>query len=89
MVKKEIHIGIMIKKFALPHYTPAVSHTTPEATGLGKYVDITVSLYTGVPSISIPLYNINTAINIPYQVFNARYLYKGCKVHQFKIKIKT
>ncbi|HVI48521.1 MAG TPA: hypothetical protein VM802_26875, partial [Chitinophaga sp.] len=31
---------------------------SPEAQSLGKYGDIPVSLHTGVPDISVPLYNI-------------------------------
>jgi YD repeat-containing protein len=36
-----------------------VSPLTPNAASLGKYGDIPVSLYTGIPNISIPLYQIN------------------------------
>lgn len=32
---------------------------SPNAASLGKYGDVPVSYYTGTPSISIPLYNIN------------------------------
>lgn len=38
----------------LPQYIPP----TPTAYQLGKYGDIPVSLYTGVPNISIPIYNL-------------------------------
>lgn len=44
------------------NYDPAYPHVTvmtPEAAALGKYSDIPVSYYTGVPNISIPLYTIN------------------------------
>ncbi len=44
--------------FNLPHHTETPSFTSPEVAGLGKYIDIPVSLYTGVPKISIPLYQI-------------------------------
>jgi len=33
---------------------------SPEAAGLGKYGDIPVSAYTGIPSISIPIYTIDS-----------------------------
>ena len=32
---------------------------TPQSSALGKYVDIPVSLSTGTPSISIPIYTLN------------------------------
>ena len=32
----------------------------PTASGLGKYADIPVSLYTGVPNINIPLYEVRS-----------------------------
>jgi hypothetical protein len=32
---------------------------SPNVASLGKYGDIPVSLYTGIPNISIPLYDIN------------------------------
>ena len=44
------------------NYDPAYPHVTvmtPEAASLASYSDIPVSLYTGVPNISIPLYTIH------------------------------
>jgi hypothetical protein len=35
-----------------------LSPVTPEAAALGKYGSVPVSMYTGIPSISIPLYEI-------------------------------
>lgn len=37
-----------------------VSPVSPNAASLGKFGDVPVSLYTGVPNISIPIYNIET-----------------------------
>lgn len=37
---------------------PKVVPPSPEATSLGKFVDMPVGLYTGIPQISIPIYNI-------------------------------
>lgn len=37
----------------------------PDAAALGKYGDIPVSLYTGTPTINIPLYTIDRAVNVP------------------------
>ncbi len=45
--------------FYVPPEAPAPSFASPEVAGLGKYVDFPVSLYTGVPDISIPIYEIN------------------------------
>jgi YD repeat-containing protein len=39
---------------------------SPNASSLGKYADWPVSLYTGVPDISIPIYNIKTrSLEVP------------------------
>ena len=37
---------------------PLITPPSPNATSLGKYGDIPVGLYTGIPNISIPLYTI-------------------------------
>lgn len=37
---------------------PEIIPVSPETHGLGKYGDIPTNLYTGVPDISIPLYNV-------------------------------
>ena len=45
-----------------PQYTPK----SPTAYSFAKYVDYPVSYYTGVPNISIPLYEISVGgLNIP------------------------
>jgi hypothetical protein len=41
------------------NYVPKLIPPSPNAASLGKYGDIPVSFYTGVPNISIPIYNIN------------------------------
>ena len=42
---------------------------SPNVASLGKYGDIPVSLYTGIPSISIPLYDIkNGDLNLPVSI---------------------
>ncbi|MCC9138773.1 RHS repeat domain-containing protein [Pontibacter silvestris] len=38
---------------------PSFSPLSPEAAGLGRYGDVPVGLYTGVPDISIPLHTVN------------------------------
>lgn len=43
-----------------------ISPLTPNAASLGKYGDVPVSLYTGIPNISIPLYEIKVgAFTLP------------------------
>jgi YD repeat-containing protein len=43
-----------------------VGMATPEAASLGKYVDIPVGLYTGVPNISIPIHTARDgAVSLP------------------------
>ena len=45
---------------------PMFNTPTPEAANIGLYGEIPVSLYTGIPDISIPLYEINVDnISIP------------------------
>jgi hypothetical protein len=40
---------------------PTIVQTSPEAKGIGKYGDVPVSTYTGVPDISIPIYTVKAA----------------------------
>lgn len=43
-----------------------VTMLSPNASGLGEYGEVSVSLFTGIPQISVPLYEINSdEINIP------------------------
>ncbi|MBA4260193.1 MAG: hypothetical protein C0446_13595 [Chitinophaga sp.] len=65
----------------LPKMTPV----SPEAASLGKYGQIPVSYYTGVPNISIPLYNIKTGdIQMPISV---SYHSSGIKVDEMSSSI--
>jgi len=66
--------------FYISHHTPNVSFASPEATAFGKYVDIPISLYTGVPNISVPIYEIVTSnISIPISL---SYHSSGIKVEE-------
>lgn len=49
----------------------------PDAAALGKYGEIPVSLYTGTPNITIPLYEITRAVNVPISL---SYYASGVKV---------
>jgi hypothetical protein len=60
----------------LANYVPP----SPDAAGLGKYAEIPVSYSTGVPEISIPLFNIQTgSINLPISL---SYHSSGVKVEE-------
>jgi hypothetical protein len=53
------------------NFAPNIIPPSPEAAALGKYGDVPVSKYTGVPDISIPLYtlqskNIQVPITLSY-----------------------
>ncbi|MCQ2142776.1 MAG: hypothetical protein MJY56_01770 [Bacteroidales bacterium] len=43
---------------SLAQVTPVYSVTSPEASGLGEFGAVPVSYFTGIPNISIPLYEI-------------------------------
>src|SRR4051812_19271228 len=53
---------------------------SPEASALGKYGDIQVSLATGIPNISIPFFDINT--NDFSLKLNLSYHASGIKVEE-------
>ncbi len=66
--------------FNLPHHTIVPSFASPNIEGLGKYVDMPVSLYTGVPQISIPIYTIECKdLTIPISL---SYHSSGIKVEE-------
>ncbi len=44
----------------LRNAAPKIIPPSPEAASLGKYADIPVNLYTGVPSISVPIWNLKS-----------------------------
>lgn len=59
---------------------PTIIPPSPNAGSLGQYVDVPVSNYTGVPNISIPLYNIKSGkIDLPITL---SYHASGIKVAQ-------
>lgn len=49
---------MLVSTWALAQNPPSIVPPSPEAASLGKYGDIPVSTYTGVPNISIPIYEI-------------------------------
>ncbi|MDT7832736.1 hypothetical protein RQM59_10125 [Flavobacteriaceae bacterium S356] len=59
---------------------PKIIPPTPEAASLGKFTEVPVSHYTGVPNISIPIYTINAkGISIP---INLSYHARGVMVEE-------
>ncbi len=61
-------------------YMPQMPYLTPEAASLGKYGEIPVSEYTGVPEISIPLYTVQDGeLSLPLSL---TYHASGIKVAQ-------
>lgn len=45
---------------------PNIIPSSPTASALGKYGDIPISLYTGIPNISIPIYELKgTHLSLP------------------------
>ena len=59
---------------------PQIIPPSPTAAALGKYGDVPVGLYTGIPSISIPLYEINDgSLNLPISL---NYHAGGIKVEE-------
>lgn len=57
-----LYIGLFIQVSAQEespvYYGSSTVPPSPTSAGLGKYGDVPVGLYTGVPEISIPIYNI-------------------------------
>ena len=48
------------------NFVPEVIPPTPNAASLGKYVEVPVSLYTGIPQISVPIWEVKTRdISLP------------------------
>jgi hypothetical protein len=58
---------------------------SPEVESLGKYGVMPVKLYTGLPEISIPLFEIKTpSISVP---FSLQYNYNGCKPNEIATSV--
>jgi YD repeat-containing protein len=65
--------------FAQENYQ-AIIPPSPNASELGKYVELPVNYFTGIPEISIPLYTINSkSISVPISI---DYYAGGIKVDQ-------
>lgn len=61
-----IFTNIITHAQPINQYIKDVTMAAPSASSLGKYGDIPVSYFTGVPNISIPIYNIQSGpLNLP------------------------
>ena len=64
---------------------PTIMPPSPEAASLGKFTEVPVSHYTGVPNISIPIYTINAkGISIP---INLSYHARGVMVEELASRV--
>jgi hypothetical protein len=64
---------------------PTIIPPSPEAASLGKFTEVPVSHYTGVPNISIPIYTINAkGISIP---IGLSYHARGIQVGEMPSKV--
>ncbi|MBB5648945.1 hypothetical protein [Pedobacter cryoconitis] len=58
-----------VKCFGQTTQTSLISFKTPEVNAFNRLIEVPISQYTGVPNISIPLYEINIkGVNIPIKL---------------------
>lgn len=73
-------LSVSVELYAQMELGAATSVQSPNAANLGKFGDIPVSLFTGVPSISIPVTTINNGpIKVPVEL---QYDASGCRIDQ-------
>src|SRR5258706_11658819 len=85
---KSHFLTILFLFFTLSIYSQDTSNTigrvsisSPTAASLGKYGDVPVSYHTGVPNISIPIYNVKSgSLSIP---INLSYHASGLRVQEY------
>ncbi|MGS2764568.1 hypothetical protein [Sinomicrobium sp. M5D2P9] len=66
---------------------PEIVPPSPNASSLAKYVEVPISHYTGLPHISVPVYEISTRdIRVP---INISYHARGVKVEEIASRIGT
>ena len=72
--------SVQLSAQPINNYTKDISPTNPNAASLGKYVDIPVSLYTGVPNIGVPIYTIQEGpLSLPISL---SYHASGVKINE-------
>ncbi|WP_099711038.1 DUF5977 domain-containing protein [Flavobacterium sp. 9] len=75
------------KAIAQNDFVPKIVPPSPEAASLGKFVEVPVSHYTGLPNISVPLYTIESGeIKLPIQV---SYHARGIQVSEMAPQVGT
>ncbi|WP_337968716.1 hypothetical protein [uncultured Flavobacterium sp.] len=78
---------VSTKGLAQNDFVPKIVPPSPEAASLGKFVEVPVSHYTGLPNISVPLYTIESGeINLPIQV---SYHARGVQVSEMASQVGT
>jgi YD repeat-containing protein len=76
---------INLQVFAQDEYKANVIPPSPDAAALGKFVEVPVSYYTGIPQISIPIYTIQTGnIQLPISI---SYHASGVKVEDVASRV--
>lgn len=64
---------------------PKIIPPSPEASSLGKFIEIPVSHFTGLPNISVPIYTINEKeVSIP---INLSYHARGIQVEEIASRV--
>jgi len=68
----------LLPKVLLDQELPNIIPPSPEAVSLGKFTKVSISYYTGLPNISVPLYQISfDGLSIPISL---SYHAKGIQV---------
>ena len=77
---------ILVGNILLAQELPSIIPPSPEAAGLGKYGQYPVSLHTGVPQISIPIYTLKgKQLSVPISI---DYHASGFKVDELAISLR-
>ncbi|MXV39219.1 hypothetical protein GO491_11105 [Flavobacteriaceae bacterium Ap0902] len=81
--KSTLIIGILLLNmkfiYSQGDYQPNVFYNSPEVQSLFKFKETPINYFTGVPEISLELFEINTDIEIP---LNLRYHSGGLRVNE-------
>ncbi|RSC92065.1 RHS repeat domain-containing protein [Tenacibaculum singaporense] len=81
-------LSIVMMLFCVWGYTqelPTIIPPSPEATSLAKFTEVPVSHYTGLPNISIPIYEIESSgTNIPISL---SYHARGIRVEEIASRV--
>lgn len=65
---------------------PKIFPPSPEIASLGKFIDQPMSLSTGTPNISIPIYNLIVSSALSYPI-NLNYQASGIRVNEISSKV--